>query len=683
MEPIYWLPVNDVADVVRGTWFYKDCMLPVEPDISNLLEAGYQALHPWTETWKDELESAVEVGAAGEEKIVHPLWPEPQRRRQDSESRPGSAFGNTVSDLEEATPEQKRKTVVENVESKLGGASEAGQGDVKSSGDMYYGRDGQRRLYLGSSVIYANKREAYILRPSLQPSSYYGRRPLANYIRKDRDIGIAVLRGFDQRIYDRLHPQKKGTMEQRADEGVSSSQAAQGAPKKASPDDNAAKSKGPPKASEGPPDRFHSDPSLAKSNSPLVTDLVLVIHGIGQKLSERVESYHFTHAMNSFRREINVELGTKNVKTHLRKDMGGVMVLPVNWRATLSFEEGGYKSDSADATTEDRHYSLKDITPESLPSIRNIISDVMLDIPYYLSHHQPKMISAVLKEANRVHHLWCINNPGFEDYGRVHIIAHSLGSVMAMDILSKQPTHTEYSRTASLDADPQHFAFDTKNLYLCGSPAGFFLLLKKASLLPRKGRDKPFSTGQDLTPGVAGEQGTYGCLAVDNIYNVVNPYDPVAYRVNATIDVAYAASLKTAHVPSASTSWFSNPFKGSSNSSSSTTTVTTNTAAPTAGRPSMLASLPSQVELETHNFSREELAETRAHLLNDNGQIDFFLRYGGGALEIQYLTMLGAHSSYWLSKDFVRFVVVETGREAGRKGTLEVMRAVKKKAVTM
>ena len=67
-------------------------------------------------------------------------------------------------------------------------------------------------------------------------------------------------------------------------------------------------------------------------------------------------------------------------------------------------------------------------------------------------------------------------------------------------------------------------------------------------------------------------------------------------------------------------------------------------------------------------------------LLNDNGQIDFFLKYGGGPLEIQYLTMLGAHSSYWLLKDFVRMIVLECGRGLGRDGTILGMRATKKKA---
>jgi hypothetical protein len=41
MVPIYWTPVNDTAQVVRGTWFYQDTMLPVETSVANMLEAGY------------------------------------------------------------------------------------------------------------------------------------------------------------------------------------------------------------------------------------------------------------------------------------------------------------------------------------------------------------------------------------------------------------------------------------------------------------------------------------------------------------------------------------------------------------------------------------------------------------------------------------------------------------------
>lgn len=93
----------------------------------------------------------------------------------------------------------------------------------------------------------------------------------------------------------------------------------------------------------------------------------------------------------------------------------------------------------------------------------------------------------------------------------------------------------------------------------------------------------------------------------------------------------------------------------------------------------MISKLPSNVEMETHDFTREEIAEKRMLLLNDNGQIDYYLSGGGGPLNIQYLNMLSAHSSYWTLPDFVRFFVVEIARKQGRDGTLVGLRAEKKK----
>ena len=486
------------------------------------------------------------------------------------------------------------------------------------------------------------------------PSDYFGRRPLANYIRKGHKLGIPVVRGFDQRIWDKLHPPKTSSKATKAAQGVATSA-----------------------SGVQPRERRKTDPDLARAERPEVTDLIFVIHGIGQKLSERMSSFHFTHAMNAFRREINVEVGSKEVKARFRKDMGNIMTLPINWRSALSFEDAGYRDENQDPSVNE--FSLADITPETLPSVRNIVSDVMLDIPYYMSHHQPKMIAAVIREANRVYQLWCRNNPGFAEHGRVHIIAHSLGSVMALDILSRQPTMIpkELSDPTTVDLQAEnlnHFLFNTSNLFVAGSPAGFFLLLRKSQLLPRIDQPSAIAlddpTLNDLS--ICGERGQYGCIAVENIYNIINPYDPVAYRMNAAVDTNYSASLKQATIPSATPGWFgvgtksTSIFGGSSVASAGRTMPT-------------LPRLPSNVEMETHNFTREEIAEKRMLLLNDNGQIDYFLRYGGGAFEIQYLTMLSAHSSYWLLKDFIRMIVTETGREMGREGTFLGMRAAKKK----
>lgn len=345
----------------------------------------------------------------------------------------------------------------------------------------------------------------------------------------------------------------------------------------------------------------------------------------------------------------------------------------------MKLDEGGPEPNphQKEVDSTKNQFTLKDITAESLPAVRNLISDVMLDIPYYLSHHKPKMIEAVIHEANRIYRLWCSNNPDFHKNGRVHLIAHSLGSVMCLDILSKQPTGLPKEldlKSSSIRADI--FEFDTKSLFFCGSPAGFFLLLNKAPLVPRKGREKLDTEGEDTSDSVAGEAGTYGCLAVDNLYNVMHYLDPVAYRLNACVDVEYAAALKTASVPSARESWAQ--YLGSVFSGKSTVPTRNMTGLNTMPRRPTVVNMPSTVELETHNFTREEIAEKRMFLLNDNGQIDYTLHSSGGPLEIQYLNMLSAHSSYWTMRDFVRFLVMEIGRKPGKSETMNSMKAAKK-----
>src|SRR5690606_1293754 len=69
MAPIYWSPLHDISGVCRATWFYRDTMLPVETDMANRLEKGYCEVRAWTEEWDAELESAVQVGREGEEKV--------------------------------------------------------------------------------------------------------------------------------------------------------------------------------------------------------------------------------------------------------------------------------------------------------------------------------------------------------------------------------------------------------------------------------------------------------------------------------------------------------------------------------------------------------------------------------------------------------------------------------------
>jgi hypothetical protein len=412
-------------------------MLPVEPHLANQLEIGYMELRPWTLTWQDELNSCVENGAEAEMKIVHKLWPD-----EDPAATVGSELESTVSASGIA------KISAENPHaSSYSRENQAAAGPLDPQAET-------PRQFKRSSVIYVNGKDAQILRPSLLPSASRGRKPLSS-IRKGRQIGVPVVRGFNRQVWDKLHPSK---------------------------------------LPETTPRKFmkmHQESSVdARSRrqicyacqmedaKPKVSDLVLVIHGIGQKLSERVESFHFTHSINAFRRQVNIELNSNAMWPHMRPEMEDIMVLPVNWRSTLLLEDTDVEESLADAPNENR-FSLKDITPETIPAVRSLISDVMLDIPYYLSHHKQKMVEAVVKEANRIYRLWCHNNPEFRDKGNVHLIAHSLGSIMAMDILSQQPTKPPDIDFMQTEVSKNVFEFDTKNVFFCGSPAGFFLLLNK------------------------------------------------------------------------------------------------------------------------------------------------------------------------------------------------------------
>ena len=132
-----------------------------------------------------------------------------------------------------------------------------------------------------------------------------------------------------------------------------------------------------------------------------------------------------------------------------------------------------------------------------MPFLRQVVSGLVLDVPFYLTpHHKKKMLGAVVvrsfptralrkprtlttsplpdeqKDANRIYRLFCARNPAFVKHGRVSIIAHSLGSTLCTDILSTQPTFVKplTEMTPEERRSETQFVFDTRVLILVGSP---------------------------------------------------------------------------------------------------------------------------------------------------------------------------------------------------------------------
>ena len=691
MQPLYWDPTADKAFVYRATWFYKSTMRPVRQDLANQLELGYNSIKPWTETYKDEVKSCLRIGPEAESKVVYDV---PSLQPDDMDN--GADIDDKYNDLLE-------------LDWKPLAIGSVGAPGVKEETD--------KRVPSSRHVIYADSQNAQILGSNQLPSK--SRRVLGQ-VCEGKTVGIPVVRGFKQEAWEKLNLSKSDRLRIRTKASV------------------------PHVRGDRKPIDKENQPCVAcqtEKDRARVSDLVLVIHGIGQKYSTRSEGWRFMHAMNDLRSEVRKTQDLPHMQPLLRKDLGQIMILPVEWRTKFSPETAGENSDDIrqdlrNGTSTD--YSLADVTCKGIPNVRDVFNDVMLDIPYYMSSHREGMEQAMIQEANRIYRLFCQHNPGFAAHGRVHLVAHSLGSVMALSALSHQPTRISdlsqpaqdsrqdgeawesskdqltlshpkkqlnpathnsqtthstnknrstpgpptspeaASRPASARPTKSHFAFDTKNVFFCGSPAGFFLLLHGANLVPRRGHAKPGLSA--AAADIGGAVGRYGCMAVDNVYNVIHRNDPIAYRVNACVDPHYTALLKDASLPGVGASWFA-LWGGGARRPPVLQRVGHGGGAEHLDdvRPK-LSNMPSTVELEEHHFHREEMAERKMRHLNDNGQIDWYTAPPGPGGFTEYLNILSAHSSYWTCQEFIRFLVLEVGREPGPEGAIVQLKAEKRSA---
>ena len=200
------------------------------------------------------MKSCLEVGPDAELKITHKLWP--SEAGNSNESRPAtsrSRLSLLATDTNKLEPDQRQRKqaiiIAAKPENRAAGilASQS----IDSQGSPV-------RLHARSSVIYANARDAQILRPNQLPSVARGRKPLAS-IKKGRALGIPVVRGFDQRSWEKYNPPAKRL--QNAAKLRETAEAMRAA------------------AAGGDTRRSSCGACLSEETRPRVTDLVLVIHG--------------------------------------------------------------------------------------------------------------------------------------------------------------------------------------------------------------------------------------------------------------------------------------------------------------------------------------------------------------------------------------------------------------------
>lgn len=315
-----------------------------------------------------------------------------------------------------------------------------------------------------------------------------------------------------------------------------------------------------------------------------IEHLLLVTHGIGQKLSMRMESVNFVHDVNVFRKTLksvyglspdlqvlNDEVGEKKKNCKVQclpvckfLNLGGQMSMiniTTGWRHLLDFPKQSLRANKGETDLssgsmgyEDEYPSLADITVEGVPAVRSLMTDLALDVLLYQSAtYREHIIQTVLAECNRIYALFKKRNPEFK--GKVSLVGHSLGSAILFDILCRQPidSNSKHAPAMGYGKPDVKLDFPVESFFCLGSPIGLFQMLKGRTIASRKFYDgilvpeSPSEDGPELhTRG--GSLFPVSSPKCAQLFNIFHPTDPISYRIEPLVSKAMA-SLKPQPLP--------------------------------------------------------------------------------------------------------------------------------------
>lgn len=221
------------------------------------------------------------------------------------------------------------------------------------------------------------------------------------------------------------------------------------------------------------------------------------------------------------------------------------------------------------SSEEEQYPSLADVTLEGVPAVRNLISDLAMDVLLYQSGYREHIMGIVQRECNRIFQLFKSRNPYFK--GSVSLCGHSLGSAIMFDILCRQKQvyqtgfeeNSNRHKSSTRDSTADYpLDFDCKEFFCLGSPLALFQMLQAKTIAGRsltKGLTErnsalSHSPGADAPIGDPMEQAVFelnpsvSSPRCDELYNIFHPSDPVSYRLEPLISPAMSA-LKPQPLP--------------------------------------------------------------------------------------------------------------------------------------
>jgi flagellar motor protein MotB len=557
LEPAYWL--GPVYEVRRACWFIQDSATTLRPcpeNLANQLEEGYLKSAPWR----------------SDPGVRSHSQPRPRPKSQiidgDSSAKPEGT----------ATPTGTQS------------------GDGPNDGYRLFGS------YMNTTVQYHGPNTAYMLQDDFVSKlsstmwERFGTRGGTKVVRGWTDLSAAT----ETKSADKANISDKRSSRNLTSEAESPKDGQQPAPEPKkkrtalerqlsslaglAEDSNESKNQAEKEAQEEQQREMEDAREKdGEDQGRQIDHLVLVTHGIGQRLGLRLDSVNFVHDVNTLRKTIKAVYGAAPDLQAISGDSKNcrVQVLPVCWRHLLDFPKQSLKQNrkefdlgDTDDALDDEYPSLQDITVDGVPAVRNLITDLAMDVLLYQSAYREHIASIVQRESNRVFQLFK-KRTGFN--GRVSLCGHSLGSAVYFDLLCRQDeapqtrprrVSSRATREAVSEQSELKLDFEVDNFFAIGSPIAMFQMLKGRTISGRSSiaaKDLAFSP---FDPDPMGND-PFGSVALNaaaqnrskdlipittsspkckDFFNIFHPTDPIAYRIEPLISPAMA-QLKPQPLP--------------------------------------------------------------------------------------------------------------------------------------
>ncbi|CAI6335381.1 unnamed protein product [Periconia digitata] len=617
LAPAYWL--GPVYDVKRATWFSPDGE-PCDEHLANQLEEGYLKVKPWRFAKPVEKEKEKEKRASSQPR-TRPI--SLNMKVSDDYRKELSRLNSRDSTSNPVTP----KGSFDNLRGEASRDFEPSSADSKSS-SLPDETPRSYRLFgahMNSVATYQDDTTAYLLTDDMwsrMGSTLYQRFGGAAHY-----AGTKYVRGYTDPA------KKKDEKPSKEDEGVKKDTDRPVTPSLAYGEDNSNQrtdtnsrdgsdagdtEEGPaPESSPsqtrrknlerqmsslitslGTEDPSQQEEAMRKRNEQEMREdyrdqtpseqgrdiehLLLVTHGIGQRLGMRMDSINFIGDVNAMRKSFKAVYANSHDLQALNSDQdkneknSRIQVLPICWRHLLDFPKQSLRHnrkehDLGDLDVDDQEYpNLEDITVDGVPAVRNLLTDLALDILLYQSPAYKGHISRiVVDECNRIFRLFKERNPKFN--GKVSLVGHSLGSAIMFDLLCLQKDPNAKPSQSSRPRRPQDdglkFDFEVEDFYALGSPIGLFQMLKGRTIAARPSNayvppetpatplDDPFSA--TATDNPASDMVISSPLC-KQLYNIFHPTDPISYRMEPLVSPTMS-QLKAQPLPYTKKGLFGTP----------------------------------------------------------------------------------------------------------------------------